>query len=63
MSIFAVLGLLALFFVATSMGRSFLLLFATIVVMFFGYWAMPEGAYPIELAQAEVVHSAATQAG
>ena len=39
MSTLVVLGLVALFLLYTSMGRTFLLLFGTIAAMFFGYWA------------------------
>jgi hypothetical protein len=38
MSVFVLLGFVALFCLYTSMGRTFLLLFGTIAVMFFGYW-------------------------
>jgi hypothetical protein len=37
MSVFVVLGLIALFLLYTSMGRTFALLPGTIFVMFFGY--------------------------
>jgi hypothetical protein len=38
MSIFIVLGVVLLFLLGTSMGRTFALLLTTILAMFFGYW-------------------------
>jgi hypothetical protein len=38
MSALVVLALVALFFLYTSIGRTFVLLFGTIAVIFFAYW-------------------------